>query len=117
MEQFIQCNYEGERNEVGTMNGKGTFTFPNGTKYVGELVDGQFHGKGTLFYPNRGRYEAEWDHGVVIKGKLFFEDGLEYHDKDWKYCTDSDRRFYKEVTDGLKPAGESYISPTKQEFL
>ena len=115
MEEFIQCSYKGEKNEVGTMNGKGEFTFPNGTRYVGELVDGQFHGKGTLFFPNRGRYEAEWDHGAVIKGKLFFEDGLEYQDNNWSYCTDTDRRYYCEVRDGLKPAGESYINPTKNE--
>ena len=36
MEKFIQCDYQGERNEVGTMDGKGEFTFPNGTRYVGE---------------------------------------------------------------------------------
>lgn len=115
MEEFIQCAYSGERNEVGTMDGKGEFTFPNGTRYVGELVDGEFHGKGTLFYPGRGRYEAEWDHGKVIKGKLFFDDGLEYKDENWIYCSPEDRRYNIEIVNGLRPAGESYITPTRQE--
>ena len=115
VEEFISCSYTGERSEVGTMDGKGEFTFPNGTRYVGELRDGQFHGKGTLFYPGRGRYEAEWDHGAVVQGQMFFEDGLEYHKENWIYCSPEDRRFYVEVTKGLKPAGESYITPTRQE--
>lgn len=115
MEEFIKCSYSGERNEVGAMNGKGEFTFPNGTRYVGELVDGEFHGKGTLFYPGRGRYEAEWDHGKVITGQLFFEDGLQFQDEKWIYCSPEDRRYNIEITNGLRPAGESNITPTTQE--
>ena len=115
MEEFINCKYEGERNDVGTMDGKGRFTFPNGTVYDGELIDGEFHGKGTLYFPGRGRYVAEWDHGSVISGTLFFDDNLEYRDDNWIYCSPEDRRYYCEVTDGLKPAGESYITPVKQE--
>ena len=97
------------------MDGKGEFTFPNGTRYVGELVDGEFHGKGVLHFPGRGRYEAEWDHGSVIKGTLFFEDGLQFQDKDWNFCSNTDRRYFCEVFSGIKPAGESYITPSKQE--
>ncbi|KAH0794908.1 MORN repeat-containing protein 5 isoform X1 [Histomonas meleagridis] len=97
------------------MNGKGEFTFSNGTRYVGEFLDGQFHGQGVLYYPGRGCYKAQWDHGKVIDGQMFFEDGLEYSDKDWKYCSSEDRRFYPEITNGLHPAGESYITPTQQE--
>jgi len=115
MEEFISCSYTGERSEVGPMDGKGEFTFPNGTKYVGELIDGEFHGKGILYFPGRGRYEAEWNHGSVVSGKLFFEDGLEYQDDNWVFCSKFDRRYYGEVTEGIKPSGESFISPTKQE--
>jgi hypothetical protein len=115
VEEFMQCSYTGDRSEVGTMDGKGEFTFPNGTRYVGELSDGEFHGKGVLYFPGRGRYEAEWDHGKVVQGRLFFEDGLEFEDENWIYCSPEDRRYYCEVTDGLHPAGESYITPTRQE--
>jgi hypothetical protein len=115
MEEFIQCSFSGDRSEVGTMDGKGEFVFPNGTKYSGELLDGEFHGSGTLWFPGRGRYEAVWDHGKVIEGRLFFDDGLEFQHKNWIYCSPEDRRYYCEVTDGLRPAGESYITPLRQE--
>ena len=70
---------------------------------------------GTLYYPGRGRYEATWDHGKVVEGRLFFEDGLEHQKENWIYCSPEDRRYYCEVTDGLRPAGDSYITPTRRE--
>ena len=115
VEEFIHCAYSGERSEVGPMEGNGEFTFPNGSKYVGEFLDGQFHGKGILYYPGRGRYEATWDHGKVVQGRLFFEDGLEHQKENWIYCSPEDRRYYVEVTGGLRPAGDSYITPTRRE--
>ena len=39
-----------------------------------------------------------------------FEDGLEYEPEDWEYCNGFDRRFYTEVCNGLKPAGELSIA-------
>ena len=111
----FNCKYDGERSPVGTMDGKGEFTFPNGTKYVGEFVDGEFHGNGTLYLPGRGRYEAVWDHGKVVSGKMFFEDNLEFQNENWFYCAADDRRFANEVTNGLNPAGKSFITPTRQE--
>ena len=62
------------------MEGKGEYSFPTGTKYVGEMRDGtyvengtsceahllfRFHGKGTLFFPNGAKYEAEWENGIA----------------------------------------------------
>lgn len=40
------------------------------------------------------------------KGKFTFPDGLEYSEKDWTYCDGYDRRFFTEMTNGLKPAGK-----------
>lgn len=33
--------------------GKGRYTFPNGTIYEGEFDKGQFHGDGVLIYPKK----------------------------------------------------------------
>ena len=39
--------YKGEWKN-GKYNGQGTFTYPDGTKYVGKLKNGEYNGKGTL---------------------------------------------------------------------
>ena len=39
----------------------------------------------------------------LTKEKLTFADGLVYSEKDWDYCTEADRRFFKERTDGFIP--------------
>ena len=40
------------------------------------------------------------------QGKYTFSDGLEYAENKWEYCDGVDRRFYSEVCNGIKPAGE-----------
>lgn len=47
------------------MDGKGEYTFPTETKYVGETKDGMFHGKGVLHFPNGSKYEATWENGIA----------------------------------------------------
>lgn len=47
------------------MDGKGEYTFPTETKYVGETKDGMFHGKGVLHFPNGSKYEATWEMGIA----------------------------------------------------
>jgi hypothetical protein len=34
-----------------------------------------------------------------------FSDTLEFSENNWGYCKDSDRRFYTEIVNGIKPAG------------
>ena len=41
-----------------------TFTFPDGRKYVGEFLDGQFHGWGTFTFPDGRKYVGEFRNGV-----------------------------------------------------
>ena len=45
------------------MEGRGEYTFPTESKYVGEMKDGMFHGKGVLHFPNGSKYEATWENG------------------------------------------------------
>ncbi|XP_065829511.1 MORN repeat-containing protein 5-like [Oscarella lobularis] len=109
--EHIGSSYEGDRKN-GRMEGKGEYSFPTGTKYVGEMRDGTFHGKGTLFFPNGAKYEAEWENGIAKREteKYTFSDGLEYENEEWPYCDVLDRRFYKEICHGLKPAGRSQLT-------
>ena len=41
-------------------NCKGTFTFSDGDKYVGEWKDSKYHGKGTYTVPNGQKYVGEY---------------------------------------------------------
>jgi len=43
---------------------------------------------------------------VNFQGTYTFADGLEFQEKAWGYCDGFDRRFFTEVTGGLKPAGK-----------
>lgn len=100
--------YEGEVKN-GNMDGRGKFTMANNNIYIGEMKEGQFHGKGTLYFPQIGRYEGRWDRGKVIKGKYVFEDGLVYDERRWEYCPERDRSFYMggEGDDEEDAGGES----------
>ena len=42
---------------------KETIVYPNGDKYVGEIVSGKPHGQGTRTYTNGNKYEGEWKNG------------------------------------------------------
>jgi hypothetical protein len=115
--------------DMGRYVGEGEYTFPDGSKYIGEFKNGMFHGKGKMVLPT-GTYYATWNKGKVgivrpcppsrapeidgvpalqeVEGSFTFDDGLDYEDESWQYCTKSDRRFATEFNtgDGVKPAGE-----------
>lgn len=110
--------YEGERKN-GRIEGHGVYRFPSGTVYTGQFVDGEFHGEGVLQYEDCGKYEATWDHGKVVDGRYVFADGLAYTAPEpdakgadeWHYCReDGDRRFYSELVEGLRPAGDAQLT-------
>ncbi|KAK7896273.1 hypothetical protein WMY93_021598 [Mugilogobius chulae] len=107
--EFIGSSYEGEQ-RYDRMHGKGKYTFPTETQYVGETNDGMFHGKGVLYFPNGSKYESTWENGITKQGVFTFADGLQYEEKEWDYCVGSDRRFYTERCNGLRPAGESQLT-------
>lgn len=72
--------------------------------------------QGTLDFPGSGQYHATWENGKAISGMFVFSDGLPYTDPadgDWEYCRpDTDRRFYSELVNGLRPAGDSQLCDT-----
>ncbi len=57
-------------------NGKGTYLFPSGAKYVGEFQNGEIHGIGVCYYTNGSKYSGQWVHRFPEgKGTKTFEDG------------------------------------------
>ena len=44
-------------------NGKGTYTWPDGSKYEGEFKGGEINGKGTYTFENGANWEGQWKDG------------------------------------------------------
>jgi hypothetical protein len=44
-------------------HGEGTFTWPSGSKYVGQYKDGRKHGQGTLIAADGHKYVGRWTNG------------------------------------------------------
>lgn len=84
--------YAGGWNQFG-MNGLGRYTFPDGVVYDGHINKGHFHGIGKLTYPNGGTIQGIWKRGVGSGFQYRFADGLQFKERNWKYCSqDGDRR-------------------------
>ena len=59
-------------------NGKGTMTWADGGKYVGQWKDGKEHGKGTMTRDG-GKYVGQWKDGKEHgKGTMTWDDGGKY---------------------------------------
>uniref|UniRef100_A0A7S2DWC0 MORN repeat-containing protein 5 n=1 Tax=Octactis speculum TaxID=3111310 RepID=A0A7S2DWC0_9STRA len=105
-EYIFSDKYEGGI-ENARMHGEGVYTFPDGSKYEGEFRNGDFHGKGTLISTSGAKHVGIWKNGKADDVKYIFPDGLPFAAKDWQYCTKSDRRFWAEMQNGIKPAGNT----------
>ncbi len=61
------------------IDGRGTYLFPSGARYVGEFRNGMMHGLGTCYYPDSSVYIGQWvekfPHGYGIKR---WPDGVEW---------------------------------------
>ncbi|KAK2584373.1 hypothetical protein KPH14_006759 [Odynerus spinipes] len=99
--------YSGTWNAV-SMAGFGKFVFPHGTTFEGEFRDDKFHGHGTMSWPRGQSIDGVWINGRLKEKRYRFKDGLEFAEVDWKYCRFPDRRFYACITDGLRPARQTF---------
>ena len=65
------------------MKEKGTLTYDNGTKYIGEFKNNKHHGKGTVIHADGGKIVGEWKDGIRHEKALFFDpDGKEESGKE-----------------------------------
>ena len=55
----------GKNNQIVKLipNGQGTYTFPDGKKYVGKWKDGKYNGEGIFTRPNGSKYVGEFNDG------------------------------------------------------
>ena len=51
-------------------DGRGTYTKPDGAKYVGEFKKGKYHGQGTFSRPDGLKYVGEFKNNHYTQGTL-----------------------------------------------
>ncbi|MFN0213057.1 MAG: caspase family protein [Saprospiraceae bacterium] len=57
-------------------NGRGTYVYPSGAKYIGDFKDGEIHGMGVCYYTNNSKYSGEWRNRYPEgKGTKTYSDG------------------------------------------
>ena len=67
----------------GKMSGKGKYIWKDGSYYEGDFVDGNFQGYGVRVYPSGSRYEGYWVNDLPSgKGKYTWVDG-DYYEGDF----------------------------------
>ncbi|KAH3744687.1 phosphatidylinositol-4-phosphate 5-kinase [Pelomyxa schiedti] len=60
--------YAGEFNKAGRRDGRGTFTWRDGSRYEGRWKDDEMHGNGTFTWPNGDVYAGPWRHNAKQNG-------------------------------------------------
>ncbi len=76
---FSPLNTYGECIEGDCVNGKGTYIFSNGSKYVGQWRDGMMNGQGTYTFYDGYIYEGMWEHGNRDgQGAFILPDGRKF---------------------------------------
>ena len=75
---FTEFYYEGEYNNEGVINGRGTKIIKNSLIYKGEFLNGEYNGKGLLI-KNGGSIYGDWVKGVCTGNVIYkVEDKFEY---------------------------------------
>ncbi|TNE64087.1 MAG: peptidase C14 caspase catalytic subunit p20 [Bacteroidetes bacterium] len=58
------------------VNGRGTFVYPSGAKYIGDFKNGEIHGVGVCYYTDGSKYSGEWKNRYPDgKGTKTYSDG------------------------------------------
>ena len=101
-DEKTQVKYEGDILN-GVPDGFGSFTVPNGDKFVGEYKDGVKNGQGTYTWSDGRKYVGEWKDGVKNgQGTSTYTDGSKY---------------VGELKDGEPWEGKKYHKNGKINFL
>ena len=75
--------YEGEFVN-GNFHGQSVETSPDGSRYEGEYRDGKLHGQGVYTWPSGSLYEGEWRDGEKWKGIEMAPNGRAFIYRDGK---------------------------------
>ena len=96
----------------------GEYTFKDGSRFVGKMVDGRFHGPGQHYFKN-GLFQGVWEKGRVVSGDYVYDDDLVYNDdKNWEYCDGrNDRRYVHEHVHGIGLAGKLHLTGQEEEMV
>ncbi|MFK7808101.1 MAG: caspase family protein [Saprospiraceae bacterium] len=91
-------------------NGKGTFQYSSGARYVGSFKGGKIHGEGTLFFSNGNKYYGSWKNQYREgKGKMVYANGDVYKG-----------HFHKSKFDGKGTmefsSGDVYVGQWKADY-
>jgi hypothetical protein len=106
---YIGHIYEGELNDIGQIHGKGVYTYPDGSKYIGEWKNGKMYGNGVYTYPDGSEYVGEMkDNKRHGEGVYTYPDGSKYVGK-WK----NDKRDGKGTY--IYPDGSKYVGKWKND--
>ncbi|MBW1900788.1 MAG: SPOR domain-containing protein [Deltaproteobacteria bacterium] len=98
--------YEGQWKD-NKRNGQGTLSFPDGGRLAGQWKDGHFNGQGTMTY-SYGVYEGHWKDGMKNgQGIMTYSDGSKYEGQ-WK----DDRRNGQGAY--TYPGGGKYVGQWKE---
>ena len=68
----------------GIREGKGIYYYNNGDRYEGDVRNDKREGKGIMYYNNGDRYEGDWRNGIFEgKGIYYYNNGNRY-EGDWR---------------------------------
>jgi formylglycine-generating enzyme required for sulfatase activity len=65
-------------------NGQGTFTYADGSVYVGQWKDGRFHGQGTFYYADDSVYAGQWKDNMRDGGGTYTRPSGSKYVGQWK---------------------------------
>ena len=66
---YIKTSYDGQTMD-GVFHGGGTYTWKDGSVYIGWWKDGKMNGRGTLTFPNGDKYSGKWSNNQLLKGTI-----------------------------------------------
>jgi hypothetical protein len=67
---------------INAQNDQATFTYPDGSAYVGEFKDSKYNGQGKLSYTDGSKYVGEFKNNLPNgQGTLTYPDGRKYQEE------------------------------------
>lgn len=108
---------------LGEQTGSCVYTFNDGRKYEGEILNGKWNGKGKFTYKKDEYYDGEWKDGRQINGVYSWPNGMKYEGKFYGNnasgkgkLTKGDIVLYDGYFDGESKTGSVWLFTVYGEF-